>query len=116
MASITTPPAGKFEWLVIIPDKAGMQDKRLEIRAQHLEGVKPLAGSGFIKTGGAILNEKPESDDASKFSFYGSTLVCVASSKEEIFEVLRNDIYAKSGVWDLDNVQIWPAKFAFRNP
>ncbi|KAJ8105344.1 hypothetical protein ONZ43_g7463 [Nemania bipapillata] len=64
----------------------------------------------------AILNEKPESDDASKFSFYGSTLVCVASSKDEILELLSKDIYTTSGVWDLDNVQIWPAKFAFRNP
>ncbi|KAI0442432.1 hypothetical protein F4803DRAFT_551157 [Xylaria telfairii] len=116
MASISTPPPGQFEWLVIVPDKAGMQDKRLEIRARHLEGIKPLADSGFVKTGGAILNEKPESDDASKFSFYGSTLVCVASSKEEILDVLKKDIYATSGVWDLDNAQIWAAKFAFRNP
>ncbi|KAI1156331.1 hypothetical protein F4825DRAFT_446523 [Nemania diffusa] len=108
MAPISTPPAGQFEWLVIVPDKPGMQDKRLEVRAQHLAGTKPLAESGFIKTGGAILNEKPESDDASKYSFYGSTLVCVASSKEEILELLSKDIYTTSGVWDLDNVQIWP--------
>ncbi len=33
MASITTPPAGKIEWLVIIPDKPGTQEKRLEVRA-----------------------------------------------------------------------------------
>ncbi|KAJ2997091.1 hypothetical protein NUW58_g765 [Xylaria curta] len=72
--------------------------------SQHLSGVKPLAESGFIKTGGAIFNEKPESDDASKFSFYGSTLVCVASSKEEILELLSKDIYATTGVWDLDKV------------
>ncbi|KAI1283934.1 hypothetical protein F5Y07DRAFT_94350 [Xylaria sp. FL0933] len=116
MASISTPPAGKMEWLVIVPDKAGMNEKRLEVRAQHLAGIKPVAESGFIKTGGAMLNEKPESDDATKFSFYGSTLVCVASSKEEIMDVLSKDIYATSGVWDLDNVQIWPAKFAFRYP
>ncbi|KAI0802753.1 hypothetical protein GGR55DRAFT_683053 [Xylaria sp. FL0064] len=105
-----------MEWLVVVPDKAGMHEKRLEVRAKHLAGTKPLAESGFIKTGGAILNEKPESDDATKFNFYGSTLVCVASSKEEIMDVLSKDIYATSGVWDLDNVQIWPAKFAFRYP
>ncbi|KAI0536324.1 hypothetical protein GGR58DRAFT_398225 [Xylaria digitata] len=116
MASISTPPAGQYEWLVVVPDKPGVHEKRLEVRAQHLAGTKPLAESGFIKTGGAIFNEKPESDDASKFSFYGSSLVCVASSKEEILELLRKDIYATSGVWDLDNAQIWPAKFAFRNP
>ncbi|KAI1188649.1 hypothetical protein F5B17DRAFT_394746 [Nemania serpens] len=112
MASISTPSAGQFDWLVVVPDKPGMQDKRLEVRGQHLAGVKPLVESGFIKKGGAILNEKPESDDASKFSFYGSTLICVASSKEEVLEKLSKDIYTTSGVWDLDNVQIWPAKFA----
>ncbi|KAI0973849.1 hypothetical protein F4678DRAFT_458631 [Xylaria arbuscula] len=116
MASISTPPAGKLEWLVVIPDKAGAHEKRLEVRAKHLGGIKPLAESGFIKTGGAILNDKPESDDATKFSFYGSTLVVVASSKEEILDVLHKDIYATTGVWDLENVQIWPAKFAFRYP
>ncbi|KAI0913854.1 hypothetical protein F4824DRAFT_502887 [Ustulina deusta] len=116
MASISTPPAAKWEWLVVIPDRAGVHEKRLAVRAQHLEGIKPLAESGSVKTGGAILNEKPESEDATKFSFYGSTLVCVASSREEVLELLSKDIYTTSGVWDLDNVQIWPAKFAFRNP
>ncbi|KAI1173145.1 hypothetical protein F4777DRAFT_581269 [Nemania sp. FL0916] len=115
MASISVP-AGQYEWLVVIPDKPGMQDKRLEVRGKHLEGAKGLSESGLYKTGGAILNEKPESDDASKFSFYGSALVCVASSKEEVIELLKKDIYTTSGVWDLDNTQIWPAKFAFRNP
>jgi hypothetical protein len=37
MASISTSPpstpAGKYEWLVVVPDKAGMQEKRLEVRA-----------------------------------------------------------------------------------
>ncbi|TGJ82087.1 hypothetical protein E0Z10_g6664 [Xylaria hypoxylon] len=106
MAPISTPPAGQYEWLVVVPDKPGVHEKRLEVRAQHLAGTKPLVESGFIKTGGAIFNEKPESEDASKFSFYGSTLVCVASSKEEILELLSKDIYATTGVWDLDNQSI----------
>ncbi|KAI1113025.1 hypothetical protein F5Y14DRAFT_452435 [Nemania sp. NC0429] len=146
MASISSASAGKSEWLVVIPDKPGKQEKRLEVRPKHFGGLKPLVDSGFIKTGertkekvlnketekeedeeegpgrgtsrrkaeeaGALFNEKPESDDPSKFSFYGSSLICLASSKEEILELLSKDIYATSGVWDLDNVQIWPAKFA----
>ena len=50
----------------------------------------------------------PDSDDASKFDFYGSTLVVVAASREEVFDMLSRDIYATSGVWDMENVQIWP--------
>jgi len=33
MASdIPTPAPGKFEWLVVVPDKPGMKAKRLEVR------------------------------------------------------------------------------------
>ncbi|RWA05843.1 hypothetical protein EKO27_g9267 [Xylaria grammica] len=137
MAPISTPSAGQYEWLVVVPDKAGVHEKRLEVRAKKQEKKAKIASE---KITGAIFNEKPETEDASKFSFYGSTLVCVASSKEEILERLSKDIYATSGVWDLDNAQIWPvspelpltasafdhsstnlldtikAKFAFRNP
>ncbi len=34
----------------------------------------------------------------------GSTVIIVAESKEEILETLRKDVYAKEGVWDVDNV------------
>jgi hypothetical protein len=34
----------------------------------------------------------------------GSAMVCVAASKEEVYEVLKNDIYAKNEVWDLSKV------------
>jgi hypothetical protein len=63
---------------------------------------------------GALFNETPQGDDPSKWDFMGSTLVCWAESKEEIIEELKKDIYTKSGVWDLDKVQIYPFKAAFR--
>lgn len=113
---ITTPPAGKYEFLVIVPDKPGMQAKRLEVRPKHFEGLKPFVDLGAYKMGGAILNEVPEGDDATKFSFAGSTLVCVAESKEAVQDILRKDIYTESGVWDTEKAQIWPVKLAFRYP
>ena len=42
----------------------------------------------------------------------GSTMVIVAESKDEILSLLREDIYAKSGVWDVDNVSILPERLA----
>lgn len=54
--------------------------------------------------GGALLSEVPQDDEPSSLKFVGSTLIAVATSKEEVIETLKNDIYAKSGVWDVDNV------------
>ncbi|SPN97523.1 uncharacterized protein DNG_01034 [Cephalotrichum gorgonifer] len=111
----TTAPK-PINWIVVVPDKTGTQEKRLEIRAQHLEGVKKHEASGLVKMGGAVLNDVPEGADPSKWSFYGSTLNVVAATKDEVLELLRNDIYTTSGVWDVENAQIWPAILAFRHP
>jgi hypothetical protein len=51
---------------------------------------------------GAILEEVPKEGEAMKMM--GSAMVCVAASKEEVYEVLKNDIYAKNEVWDLSKV------------
>ncbi|KAI1466038.1 uncharacterized protein F4812DRAFT_461015 [Daldinia caldariorum] len=112
MASVTTPPPGKFNWLVVVPDKPGTREKRLEVRAQHFEGIKKYVESGQLKTGGAVLNDKPESDDPAKFDWYGSTLILVAESKEEVKAILEQDVYTRSGVWDTDKALILATKLA----
>lgn len=55
---------------------------------------------------GALLDEVPKDDDPASLKMSGSTLVAVASSREEIMEVLKADPYAKEGVWDLDKVSL----------
>ena len=45
----------------------------------------------------------------------GSALLIVASSKEEVIEKLKSDIYGTSGVWDVDKAQIWPFRSAVRS-
>ncbi|KAL1864172.1 hypothetical protein VTK73DRAFT_6107 [Phialemonium thermophilum] len=116
MATAPTSSGRKYEWLVVIPDYPGVQQKRVEIRPQHFENMKPFVESGQWKMGGAILTEVPPDDEPSSLKFAGSTLITIAENKEEILDVLRNDVYAKHGVWDLDKVQMWPLKCAFRNP
>ncbi|ODA80754.1 hypothetical protein RJ55_03713 [Drechmeria coniospora] len=105
-----------FEFLVVVPDKPGMLAKRLEVRPQHFRNMTPKIESGAWKMGGALLNSVPESDDATKFDFMGSTMVCVAESKEEVLRQLQEDIYSTSGVWDTEKAQIYAFKCAFRNP
>ena len=56
--------------------------------------------------GGAVLNAVPESEDPTTWDFAGSTIVRTAGSKEEVIADLRKDIYATSGVWDVDKVSL----------
>lgn len=51
---------------------------------------------------GAYLEDVPKEGEPMKIQ--GSAMVCVATSKEEVIEKLKNDIYGKSGVWDFSKV------------
>jgi len=112
--STSTPRT--YEWLVIIPDKPGALAKRLEVRPAHFAGLKTNIDNGRFQMGGAILDEVPADDEPTSLKMSGSTIVLNASSKEEIIGFLREDPYAKEGVWDVDNAQMWPLKCAFRIP
>ncbi|KAL2114362.1 hypothetical protein VUR80DRAFT_8052 [Thermomyces stellatus] len=112
---MATTAEGKYNWIVIVPDKPGTLAKRLEVRAQHMAGVKKHEASGAVKVGGAIFSEPPQGNDPSKWAFCGSTLNVVAETKDEVVDLLRSDIYATSGVWDVDKAQIYPAVLAFRH-
>jgi len=50
------------------------------------------------------LEEVPKEDG--KLKIEGSAMVAYASSKEEVLETLKKDIYAHSGVWDFSKVSI----------
>ncbi|KAI5462100.1 hypothetical protein BGZ63DRAFT_354579 [Mariannaea sp. PMI_226] len=115
MASSVSVPKGKFEFLVVVPDKPGALEKRLSVRSKHFEHMVPHVEDGSWKMGGAILNSVPKDDDPSSLDFAGSTLVCVADSVEAVREQLTQDIYATSGVWDVEKAQIYPFKCAFRH-
>ncbi|KAM4057485.1 YCII-related domain-containing protein [Hirsutella rhossiliensis] len=108
--------ARKHEFLVVVPDKPGMHAKRLEIRPLHLKNMAPLVESGNWKMGGALLKTLPVDDDPNNFDFAGSTIVCLAESREDVLKQLREDIYNTSGVWDTEKAQIYPFKCVFRNP
>ncbi|KAF2663768.1 hypothetical protein BT63DRAFT_460892 [Microthyrium microscopicum] len=105
--------APKTEWLVMVPDKPNALQKRLEVRAKHLENITPAHKEGNVPMGGAYLAEPPKEGETPKM--LGSAMVFLASSKEEVVERLRGDIYTTSGVWDVDNAQIWPFKTAIRS-
>lgn len=53
---------------------------------------------------GAVLEDMPADDEVSSMKFAGSTIIVVAESREAVVNVLKDDIYVKSGVWDLEKV------------
>ncbi|PVV03246.1 hypothetical protein BB560_002286 [Smittium megazygosporum] len=79
--------------------------RRMAVRQQHIEGMKPVYGSGVLVTGGAIL------DDNGKM--IGSALILKAESKEAAIELMSNDVYATGRAWDMSTVDIVNYKPAF---
>ncbi|KAJ5904679.1 uncharacterized protein N7473_001595 [Penicillium subrubescens] len=113
--SRTMATAGKKkEFLCIMPDRPNVLELRRKIKGGHYEGIQPLITGGKLVDGGAIFAEHPqEGKDA---QFLGSVVVYTGENVEKVRELINSDIYAKSGVWDLEKVQIYPYIPAVRQP
>jgi hypothetical protein len=57
---------------------------------------------------GALLSKPIQEGEAPDMT--GSALLTVGETKEDVLEFLKNDIYAKIGVWDMSKVQIIPVR------
>ncbi|RPA97924.1 hypothetical protein L873DRAFT_1689321 [Choiromyces venosus 120613-1] len=113
-AAMSTAPE-KTEWLCILPDQAnGGLERRLKVRAEHLEGVKKNQEAGFANFGGVFLNEPAQ--EGKDLSFKGSIIVATGVNKEAVIEVLKQDVYSKNDVWDWEKAEIYPFKTAIASP
>ncbi|KAG9494884.1 hypothetical protein J7337_013113 [Fusarium musae] len=82
------------EWIILIPDNKDS----LEMRMRHID-------SGLFQMGGGTLAGD---------SVNGSAIVARAKSEADILAILKNDVYARSGVWDLENIKVIPFKCVYR--
>ncbi|RFU30531.1 hypothetical protein B7463_g5824, partial [Scytalidium lignicola] len=80
--------------------------------SEHVEGIKPLADSGSVVVGGAMLHSHSAPGDIPPFK--GSALIVVAEDEREVKELLSKDIYARNEVWDVEKMQIIPFMCALR--
>ncbi|KAJ5458315.1 hypothetical protein N7475_009703 [Penicillium sp. IBT 31633x] len=104
----------KKEFLCIMPDRPNVLELRKKVKSCHYEGIQPLIAGDNLVDGGAIFSEHPqEGKDA---QFLGSVVVYKSESAEEVRKIITNDVYATSGVWDLEKVQIFPYVPAVRQP
>lgn len=98
--------------LCLIPDLPNAP--RLQVRPAHMEGaITSVLNRDFIVMGGAYLTHHPPPPaDGSALAdedipFAGSAMVVVAASEDEVLRRIRDDPYAKRGVWDVDRARIW---------
>ena len=62
--------------------------------------------AGADDSAGAMLAAHPAEGEVPTFK--GSSMLVLADNEAEVRAILENDIYSKSGVWDLENAQIIP--------
>ncbi|EOA92204.1 uncharacterized protein SETTUDRAFT_18851 [Exserohilum turcica Et28A] len=102
------------EWLVIIPDHKGALEKRIAARPQHVEGLKSDREDMWL-WGGAMLEEPYSATESSgPPKMKGSACLVGAATREEVIERVKQDIYVKSGVWNLEEMQIVPFRSVIR--
>ncbi|KAF0319727.1 ycii-related domain protein [Colletotrichum asianum] len=109
----TMATAAKKEFLCILPDKPDALAKRLEIRPTHLAAAKSAASEGKVAVGGAMFESEHPSEGKTP-AFKGSMIIYTVKDADEAWELIKNDVYAKNGVWDLENAQVIPFMSAVR--
>lgn len=100
--------AMSIEYNVIVYDFPGSD--RSKVRPEHFANIAPTVNKGKVLSVGAIFH-----DDA-KTQFAGSAYHILADNRQEILDFLKEDIYYKTGIWNLDNVLINPIGIASRSP
>lgn len=90
-----------MQYLIIAYDYENALDKRMENRPAHVKSTQQLMKEGKIISACALLdNDK----------MVGSSVLTNFSSEEEFDLWLENEPYVKGKVWNLDEIQIVPAK------
>lgn len=120
-SSSEAQPRPKREYLVHLPDHTTPSTlaTRLSVRADHLSGIRPALASGRLLFGGATLSAHPDPAEGGAAPppppMTGSVMLVTAESEEEVREFVRADVYATTGVWDVQRMTVWPFRTAVRS-
>ncbi|KAH9925923.1 uncharacterized protein BXZ73DRAFT_49637 [Epithele typhae] len=102
------PPNTKNNFLVHILDLPDAYAERMKHSPVHMEQNGPIMESGRLVAAGGILQSGARSSDADALQkVVGSWMVASAETEEEVWELLRKDIYYTSGeVWDHKKITV----------
>ena len=92
------------QFVVIAKDgkDADALPRRMNVRPEHLEGIKALKANGNYCMAGAIL------DDEGKMC--GSVMILQFETDEQFQEWYNNEPYVKAGVWQ--SIEVNPFRVA----
>ncbi|KAM5545056.1 hypothetical protein V8D89_001167 [Ganoderma adspersum] len=106
----------RHKFIVYAPDMSdeGALQRRLSVRQSHLDNATAQARNGVVKLGGAMLTPESIVPGAEK-KMVGSIFICEAESLESVRNLMENDVYYTSGVWDKEKLVILPLAIAIAN-
>ncbi|CAO3611462.1 unnamed protein product [Cunninghamella echinulata] len=91
----STTSVSKQLFVVVAKDHPGQEgvQRRLSVRAEHLEGANKAYDQGKIKLGGAML----DSHDGG--NMIGSIMIVEAENIDKAREFIKGDVYVSKDVW-----------------
>jgi len=108
MSAPSAPPLYKFAiWAPDYTDEECLS-RRLSVRERHLANAKVMEEAGVLKLGGAMIQDGTQLADKPKMQ--GSLMVYSAASIDEVWKLVKEDVYYTGGVWDKERLQITPFK------
>lgn len=102
------------EWFIWVPCFPNKDEIRFQVRPDHIKHALHLRDIGVMKWGGGILERQTAPGDTSGMTF--SVMTVYADTQDEALKVVTEDVYTKNGIWDVDNVKIYPMKTTIRLP
>lgn len=100
----------EIDWLVQIPDHAGMLQARLDNLESHMSNTKEQVARGKLIVAGPSLSAMDIWAPGNQRKMTGSVQIIRARNEDEVFRTLLQDPFAKQGVWNLQRVTLQPMR------
>ncbi len=88
-----------MQYLVVVYDRIGTLEKRLNAREAHLKGARELIAQGKIIHAGALTEGE---------TMIGSTLYIDFETEDDIHKWLAEEPYVLEEVWNMDTFHLMP--------
>lgn len=101
-----------FTFVAYAPDytEEGTLEKRLSVRAQHLERLRELKETGVMTSGILLLDPETFELPDEPEKMVGSIMIFRAKTIGSVWEIIQSDVYWTEGVWDKERLKIYPGK------